>query len=305
MVSERSNDTLETSNMFVTAKRVGSYTGADARDIDMITQETDNHRPDAKQQHNKLVNGKMGVSSELSDTGAREIDRGCEKMETDCINGQANICEGGFEKEDIKNTCATINAVEPTKLYAAVDQNVSYMVPDALNVGMTTKRSSPKKITAREKLELLECGWALRMIQTKWEAKDFMSPVNWKLLNLPDYPDIIKRPMDLRTIETKLNEGAYSNAIEFSSDMEVVLSNALQYNNPNSGIWSAAKTLQTIWKQKFHDFKKSSVVDPKDNSILRMSLDSPSSDLSAGLPLKFHQTQTLMRIEKGKAVLGG
>ena len=100
MVSERSNDTLETSNMFVTAKRVGSYTGVDARDIDMITQETDNHRSDAKQQHSKLVNRKFGETAELSDTGAGEIKDGCEKMETDCINGQINMCESGFENED-------------------------------------------------------------------------------------------------------------------------------------------------------------------------------------------------------------
>jgi bromodomain-containing factor 1 len=34
-------------------------------------------------------------------------------------------------------------------------------------------------------------------------------PVDWKAWNLPDYPIIVKRPMDLGTIRKKLKKSAY------------------------------------------------------------------------------------------------
>ena len=29
-------------------------------------------------------------------------------------------------------------------------------------------------------------------------------PVNWRALNIPDYPQIVKNPMDLQTLELKV-----------------------------------------------------------------------------------------------------
>ena len=70
--------------------------------------------------------------------------------------------------------------------------NVPYVGPDALDFDMKTWRSSKKKITVKEKVKLLKCRKVLRLMQNKWEAKDFMEPVDWKFLNLLDNRDIIK-----------------------------------------------------------------------------------------------------------------
>lgn len=40
----------------------------------------------------------------------------------------------------------------------------------------------------------------LREIRKKDIADPFLTPVDWKALNIPDYPTIIKRPMDLGTV---------------------------------------------------------------------------------------------------------
>lgn len=37
----------------------------------------------------------------------------------------------------------------------------------------------------------------------RW-AEAFLEPVDWKNWGLPDYPEIIKTPMDLSLVETKL-----------------------------------------------------------------------------------------------------
>lgn len=42
-------------------------------------------------------------------------------------------------------------------------------------------------------------------------AHIFAEPVDWEKLEIPDYPVIIKNPMDFGTIKTKLKEHKYSN----------------------------------------------------------------------------------------------
>ena len=42
------------------------------------------------------------------------------------------------------------------------------------------------------------------------DAEPFSSPVDWKELELKDYPDIIKHPMDLGTLKNNLLSGVYT-----------------------------------------------------------------------------------------------
>ena len=150
----------------------------------------------------------------------------------------------------------------------------SYIGPDARDIDMISNTGSPRKISAKAKRELYECQKVLRWLQNKTEAKEFLEPVDWNLLDLPDYPKVIKNPMDLHTAETKLNKGVYSNAVEFSKDMELIWSNAMVYNRPNSGIWKAAKNLRKLWRCKFSGIKKD-IDRLKSNDHISMSLDSP------------------------------
>ncbi len=43
------------------------------------------------------------------------------------------------------------------------------------------------------------------------QAAVFQMPVNWRALNIPDYPQIVKNPMDLQTLEAKVR-GEYKEA---------------------------------------------------------------------------------------------
>ncbi|CAJ0578488.1 unnamed protein product, partial [Mesorhabditis spiculigera] len=84
----------------------------------------------------------------------------------------------------------------------------------------------------------------LRPVWEKMDHSDdaipFRVPVDPELLGIPDYPDIVKHPMDLSTISQKLDLGAYKNAWEFCDDMWLMLENAWLYNRKNSKVYKFA-----------------------------------------------------------------
>ena len=68
----------------------------------------------------------------------------------------------------------------------------------------------------------------------KFRPMWFIKPVNTTLL--PDYLTVIKEPMCLEDIETKLVTGFYTTQEAFVHDMELIWSNAKTYNKPPSQV---------------------------------------------------------------------
>lgn len=69
------------------------------------------------------------------------------------------------------------------------------------------------------------------------DAVPFRVPVDAQLLNIPDYNEIIKDPMDLLTIATKMDNGLYKNPWNFCDDIWLMLENAWLYNRKNSKVY--------------------------------------------------------------------
>ena len=65
----------------------------------------------------------------------------------------------------------------------------------------------------------------------------FREPVDPKQLNIPDYLEIIKQPMDLSTIKTKLDTGQYSDPWSFVDDVWLMFDNAWLYNKKSSRVY--------------------------------------------------------------------
>lgn len=62
----------------------------------------------------------------------------------------------------------------------------------------------------------------------------FLEPVDPIKLNIPDYFDIVKEPMDLSTIRTKLNSNQYMRATEFVRDVTLMFDNCILYNGEST-----------------------------------------------------------------------
>lgn len=79
------------------------------------------------------------------------------------------------------------------------------------------------------------------------EAGPFQVPVDPVLLQLPDYFDIIKKPMDLSTIKNKLDEGKYNNPQEYVDDVWLMLNNAWLYNKKTSKVYKYCTKLSEVF----------------------------------------------------------
>ena len=72
----------------------------------------------------------------------------------------------------------------------------------------------------------------------------FHNPI--KKSEAPDYSDIVKRPMDLKTIKSRVKDGFISNSLEFQRDIFLMFANAMMYNRPGSEIYNMAEEVGCI-----------------------------------------------------------
>lgn len=87
----------------------------------------------------------------------------------------------------------------------------------------------------------------LYQLQAHHDAWPFLVPVNSD--EVPDYYDLIKTPMDLSTVEARLNDNHYAGPEDIVFDIQLVFSNCRYYNRASSVYCKCAKKLETyMWK---------------------------------------------------------
>jgi len=68
----------------------------------------------------------------------------------------------------------------------------------------------------------------------------FLEPVDWRGLNIPNYPQIVKNPMDLHTLEENLKAQKYESLEAFLSDLDLIWANCKLFNQIGSPIYHTA-----------------------------------------------------------------
>ncbi|KAH7909446.1 hypothetical protein BJ138DRAFT_1089454 [Hygrophoropsis aurantiaca] len=69
----------------------------------------------------------------------------------------------------------------------------------------------------------------------------FHNPI--KNSEAPDYHDIIKRPMDLKTIKARIKDGVIASSDDFQREIYLMFANAMMYNRPGSDIYHMAEEM--------------------------------------------------------------
>ncbi|KAI4626784.1 hypothetical protein J4E83_003937 [Alternaria metachromatica] len=75
----------------------------------------------------------------------------------------------------------------------------------------------------------------------------FKDPVDPVALNIPTYPDIVKNPMDLTTMEHKLKDKKYTYVRDFMADLDQMITNSELFNNKEHPVTQAGYNLRAYF----------------------------------------------------------
>uniref|UniRef100_A0A669ESW6 Bromodomain PHD finger transcription factor n=1 Tax=Oreochromis niloticus TaxID=8128 RepID=A0A669ESW6_ORENI len=109
----------------------------------------------------------------------------------------------------------------------------------------------------------------LRSLQAHKMAWPFLEPVDTN--DAPDYYRVIKEPMDLSTMEERLQKREYIKLTEFVADMTKIFDNCRYYNPSDSPFYQCAEVLENFFVQKLKGFKASRHRDQSETSLAASS----------------------------------
>lgn len=100
----------------------------------------------------------------------------------------------------------------------------------------------------------------LSALQTSSSAWPFLVPVNGDEVH--DYYDVIKEPMDLGTMETKLDKDQYESVEDFVKDVLLLVRNCKRYNAETTPYAKAANKLEKEMWRKVREVPEWSYLEP-------------------------------------------
>ncbi|KAK4344570.1 hypothetical protein RND71_034746 [Anisodus tanguticus] len=129
-------------------------------------------------------------------------------------------------------------------------------LPSESNKKLKTNRSGKKHkhgfaFDKHRKQLFRSCSDLLQRLMKHKHGWVFNEPVNVKALGLHDYYDIIKHPMDLGTIKTRLSENWYKSPKEFAEDIRLVFTNAMTYNPKGQDVHVMAEELSQFFEERW------------------------------------------------------
>ena len=84
----------------------------------------------------------------------------------------------------------------------------------------------------------------------------FRDPVEPDEDGVPDYLDKVKRPMDLMTIKSKMDDKGYRDEGEFAADVRQIFTNCFTYWKPGQPMYEAGERLQRTFEDKYSHMNK-------------------------------------------------
>ncbi|XP_035497075.2 bromodomain-containing protein 3 isoform X2 [Scophthalmus maximus] len=102
--------------------------------------------------------------------------------------------------------------------------------------------------------QMKHCDAILKEMLSKKHAAyawPFYKPVDAEALELHDYHDIIKHPMDLSTVRKKMDKAEYNDPQSFATDVRLMFSNCYKYNPPDHEVVAMARKLQDVFEMRF------------------------------------------------------
>jgi hypothetical protein len=198
----------------------------------------------------------MDISSDGVNCKHNELKTSCKYCSNDNLNQQTNlnqINKGRKRQNSVDEKLTSENVmIFMTRMISDLSESIIFnYIPSSEYEKLVTGVSTLTFLELANHIIGLRVEFVQRLIRPIIQklmshpknAEIFNSPVDAEALKLNDYYIKIKKPMDLRTVKTRLLVGQYHNIHDAISDIMLVFQNAILYNPVNHIVHESAKLL--------------------------------------------------------------
>ncbi|KAF8558755.1 Bromodomain-containing protein [Imleria badia] len=140
----------------------------------------------------------------------------------------------------------------PREESTSTDIDETSRKPSTANGELASQHQTPPPVPNKRFQAVI--GMLHSQISQHRNGNIFHNPI--KNSEAPDYHDIIKRPMDLKTIKARVKDGVISNSLEFQRDVYLMFANAMMYNRPTSDIYRMAEEMMAESEEHINTFRQ-------------------------------------------------
>lgn len=97
----------------------------------------------------------------------------------------------------------------------------------------------------------------MRNLKKHRDAAPFIHPVDYVKLKIPDYPTVIKHPIDLTTIDNKLQRGEYNEVGDFVDDIRLLFNNCYKFNGPEAMVSMLCQNVESAFEKSLRQMPPS------------------------------------------------
>ncbi|XP_021295122.1 transcription factor GTE9 isoform X2 [Herrania umbratica] len=115
--------------------------------------------------------------------------------------------------------------------------------------------SRPEKRRKMDRSMTQQCSALLKALMKHPAGWVFNQPVDPEALGIPDYFSIVKNPMDLGTIKSKLVKNTYLGIEEFVADIKLTFSNAMLYNPASNNVHKMAEEMNEFFEVRWQSLE--------------------------------------------------
>ncbi|XP_068630011.1 nucleosome-remodeling factor subunit NURF301 isoform X2 [Battus philenor] len=198
--------------------------------------------------HGDCVGVTEAMSKTMEEYICKECRRAAETQELYCLcrqpydNSQFYICCDRCQ-DWFHGRCVGI-------LQSEADNIDEYICPNCQK-NNSVNYANMKELSAKDFENLKRL---VKQIQLHKNAWPFMEPVDPR--EAPTYYKVIKEPMDLQTVERKVNDQTYSMLSEFIGDMTKIFDNCRYFNPKDSEFYRCAEGLEIFFAHKIKYFRE-------------------------------------------------
>nr|VDD22944.1 unnamed protein product [Brassica oleracea] len=162
------------------------------------------------------------------------------------------IAGGGVSKTKHKRSSKRLKPTTAARLVSpsnslGSDVNRQMMKISLNSISKLEVRNLKRKLTS----DLEKVRNLINRLEPHKFGSIFNTPVDAVKSGLHDYHTIVKKPMDLGTVKTRLSKSWYESPLEFAEDVRLTFNNALLYNPVGHDVHRMAELLLSMFEDQY------------------------------------------------------